>query len=261
MALGPGASPPSEGGEAGTLTPETDLGVSVAQGHQGRGCGGQSVRRGGRGPAGSTPRAAAEGEAWLRNERARRAAGRLRSAESSSGGEARAPAPRERPAAHTLPPPPASAPAGHWEEPKPVRQDSGAADTPSRHTHARTHTDGCRKARFRRWGFPRPCPPPGPPSRPGPLAAEETRPGPQPARPREEGPAAPGLAPDPRPRLRASRPDTRQPAPGGAVGGSRLTRSAKASPGRRPELQPPCSSPARLQLSTTVRLAARSWIL
>lgn len=140
MALGPGASPPSEGGEAGTLTPETDLGVSVAQSHQGRGCGGQSVRRGGRGPAGSTPRAAAEGEAWLRNGRARRAAGRLRSAESSSGGEARAPAPRERPAAHTLPPPPASAPAGHWEEPKPVRQDSGAADTPSRHTHTRAHT-------------------------------------------------------------------------------------------------------------------------
>lgn len=258
VAPGPGASPPSEGGDTGTPAPETDLGVSVAQSHRGRGCGGQSVRRGGRGPAGSTPRA--EGEAWLRNGRARRAACLLRSAESS-GGEARAPAPRERPAAHTLPPPPASAPAGHWEEPKPVRQDSGAAAPPTPHTHTDTHTDGCRTARFRRWGFPRPFPPPGPPSRRGPLPAEEARPGPRPARPREEGPAAPGLAPNPRPRLRASRPDTRPRAPGGAVGGARLTPAAKASLGRRPKLQSPCSSSARLQLPTTVGLAARSWIL
>ncbi|XP_073746795.1 uncharacterized protein [Callorhinus ursinus] len=73
------------------------------------------MRRGGRGPAGA---------------RARRGAGRLRGAESSSNHGARAPAPRERrPAARTLPPPPASAPAGHWEEPEPVRLGSQTADT------------------------------------------------------------------------------------------------------------------------------------
>lgn len=113
--------------------PETDLGVSVAQSHRGRGrgYGGESMRRGGRGPVRSTPRAGSEEEALAKSGPARRGAGRGRRAESSSSRGARAPAPRERrPAARTLPPPPASAPAGHWAEPEPVWLGCGAAGSP-----------------------------------------------------------------------------------------------------------------------------------
>lgn len=140
-AAGPEPRPPAE----------TDLGVSVAQGHRagprGRGDTGGATRRPGR---------AAGGER-TRGEESRAP----REAESSRSRAAR----ESRPAARTRPPPPASAPGSRWAEPE-LRGEAAELWTPPRPVH--------------RLGV-GPAAGPAPPPSPVPREEEPAAPGPAPA--------------------------------------------------------------------------------